>query len=236
MLGGLNGLDVGRLRMSVGYGTHKKGRPLSPVEVGGLLRRAQNAGVSLQDCAKVVGLTEGQISRFLRVFDLPEDLRHLVDWGRNSSSIGFTTAVQLARVNNQHEQRALATAILERKLQTDEVRQVVQLRQRSGEGMEGCLTAVLAMRPTVDRRYVFVGAVGDQVVEAILAEMTQAERDSILRSALAGLGLEGTAGRLGESLITLVGDARMNSKLVGIGKEVVEARLRAYITAEVADS
>ena len=30
MLTGLNALELGRLRMSVGYGTHKKGRWYSP--------------------------------------------------------------------------------------------------------------------------------------------------------------------------------------------------------------
>ena len=92
MLPGLSSLDIGRVRMSVGYGTHKKGRPLSPVEVGRLLRRAQSAGASLQDCAEFLKLSKDQASRFVRVSELPADLRHLVEFGRSADSkIGFTT-------------------------------------------------------------------------------------------------------------------------------------------------
>ena len=58
MLAGLSALELGRLRMSVGYGTHKKGRPLSPIEVGTLLRNARNSGVSLKECADKINLDE----------------------------------------------------------------------------------------------------------------------------------------------------------------------------------
>ena len=45
MLAGLSALELGYLRMSAGYGTHKKGRPLSPVEVGKLIRQIKKSGV-----------------------------------------------------------------------------------------------------------------------------------------------------------------------------------------------
>ncbi len=235
MLPGLSSLEIGRLRMSVGYGTHKRGRPLSPVEVGRLLRRAQSAGASLHDCAECLQLSEGQASRFLRVSKLPADLSHLVEFGRSADSkIGFTTAVQLARVSGGDNQRTVATAILEQGLQTDEVRQVIQLQRRSGRTMKECLKEVLAMRPTVKRYYVFIGAVGDQNVEAVLAEMTQAERDALLRFGIDALDLQGTSGRLGEKFFTLVGDEGLNGKLISQGRETIEARLRANITAKVA--
>ena len=234
MLSGLSKLEIGRLLMSVGYGTHKQGRPLSPVEVGGLLRRAQNAGASLQDCAECLKLTgTSQISRFLRVFELPADIRHLISWGRSADSIGFTTAVQLARVNNADDQRAMATAILEQGLRTDEVRQVAQLQQRSGRTMENCIKEVLAMRPTVERHYVFIGAVADRKVEVVLGQMQQAERDAFLRSSLEALDIQEASGRLGEKFFTLVGDERLNGKIAKQGKETVEARLRQHLMAKV---
>ncbi len=226
----LSQLEVRRLCMSVGYGTHKKGRPLSPVEVGYLLRRAQESGTSLHDCAKTLKLNgTGQLSRFLAVLDLPPDLRHLVSWGRSSDSIGFTTAVELVRVRDADNQRAIASAILEQRLKTDEVRQVAQLRERSGRTIEECLEEVLGMRPTVDRRYVFIGVVGDADVQAALADHTQAQRDVLLRSGLEALGFPGGSGRLGEKLFTLVGDERLNTWLENEGKATIEARLRAHI-------
>lgn len=234
MLPGLSGLEIGRLRMSVGYGTHKRGRPLSPVEVGELLWRTMRAGASLRDCAKCLQLSDSQVGRFLRVFELSADVRHLVAWGRSSDSIGFTTASQIARVADKDDQRALATAVIEERLQMDEVRQVVQLRQRSGRTIDECLKEVFAMRPTVERRYVLIGAVADQNVEAVLGEMTQAERDAVLRSGMKAIDLEGATGRLGEKFFTLVGDEHLNDNLVRQGKDVIEAGLRAHLTAKVA--
>ena len=94
MLAGLTALELGRLRMSVGYGTHKRGRPLSPIEVGLLLRKARDEGASLQDCARAIQLDgTGHIGRFLRILELPDDLRHLVDWGAGNYFIFFTSAV-----------------------------------------------------------------------------------------------------------------------------------------------
>ena len=234
MLPGLSGLEIGRLRMSVGYGTHKRGRPLSPVEVSELLWRAQRAGASLRDCAKCLQLSDSQVGRFLRLFELSPDVRHLVAWGRGSDSIGFTTAAQIARVADKDEQRALATAAIEQRLEMDEVRQVVQLRQRSGRTIEQCLQEVLDMRPTVERHYVFIGAVADESVEAVLGEMTQAERDAVLHSSMEAIDLEGASGRLGERFFTLVGDEHLNGKLARQGKDAIEAGLRAHLTAKVA--
>lgn len=219
--------------MSVGYGTHKRGRPLSPVEVGTLLRRAQSAGASLQDCAKCLMISDSQVSRFLSVLELPADIKHLVAFGRSSDSVGFTTAVQLARVNDPDDQRVLVTAVLEQGLQMDEVRQTIQLRQRSGRTIEECLQGVLAMRPTVYRHYVFIGAVADRKVEAILGQMQQAERDAFLRSSLEALDFQEASGRLGEKFFTLVGDERLNGKIAKQGKETIEARLRQHLTAKV---
>ena len=232
MLPGLNGIETGRLRMSVGYGTHKRGRPLSPVEVGTLLRRAQSAGASLQDCAKSLMISYSQVSRFLSVLELPADIKHLVAFGRSSDSIGFTTAVQLARVSDPDDQRVLATAVLEQGLQMDEVRQANQLHQRSGRAMDVCIKEVLEMRPTIERHYVFIGTIGDKSVEAILTEMTQERRDALLRCGIETLGIHGASGRLGEKFFTLMGDERLNSRLASHGKETIEDRLRAHLTAK----
>ena len=235
MLPGLSGLEIGRLRMSVGYGTHKRGRPLSPIEVGRLLRRAQSAGASLQHCAECLKLSKDQASRFLRVLELPEDLRHLIEFGGSGDSrIGFTTAVQLARVSDLDNQRAVATAILEQGLQTDEVRQVIQLHKRAGRMMKECLNEVISMRPTVERHYVFVGTIGDERLEAILGGMAQSERDGLLRFSIDALDLRGISGRLGEKLFTLVGGERLNHTMISQGKESIEARIRANIAAKVA--
>ncbi len=235
MLTGLSALELGRLRMSVGYGTHKKGRPLSPIEVGALLRKARDAGVSLDDCAKAIQLDgTGHIGRFLRILDLPDDLRHLVDWGAGKRFIGFTSAVELARLGDGRDQHVVADAILSEGLNSKEIRQVAQLRERSGRTVDACIEEVLGMRPTIEKRYVFIGAVaGESVAE--LVKLTQVARDSILASGIERLGLHGASGRLGPRLFTLVGDEDFNASMREVGKETIEARLRTHIS-EIVDN
>ena len=211
MLAGLNALELGRLRMSVGYGTHKKGRPLSPIEVGGLLRRALDQGVSLQDCAKVLQLAgTGHIGRFLRILELPDDLLHLVDWGAGKNFVGFTAAVELVKVGDGKDQRVIAEAILSHSLNSREVRQIAQLRRRSGRTVEVCIDEVLNMRPIIEKHYVFVGSVAEGC-STELGRLTQAARDSILEAGVKRMDLHGATARLGTKFFTLVGDERINA-------------------------
>lgn len=235
MLEGLSALELGRLRMSVGYGTHKKGRPLSPVEVGLLLRKARDAGVSLEDCAKAIRLDgTGHIGRFLHILDLPDDLLHLIDWGAGRSFVGFTAAVELAKVQDAGEQHVIAQAILSDGLNSKEIRQVAQLRKRSGRTIASCIDEVLGMRPIVERRYVFVGSVAEESVSE-LGRFTQASRDSLLESGIEKLGLYGATGRLGPRFFTLVGNEHFNTSMRNIGKENIEGLLRTHIAETVAD-
>ena len=89
------------------------------------------------------------------------------------------------------------------------------------------------MRPKIERRYVFIGSVVDQTVVNALIDLTQTERDSILKSAIERLDLRGATGRLGKRFFTLVGDECFNESMKSIGKERIEARLRAHISETV---
>ena len=233
MLAGLNALELGRLRMSVGYGTHKKGRPLSPVEVGSLLRKARSEGVSLEECAKAIQLDGiGHIGRFLRILDLPDDIRHLIDWGSGKNFVGFTSAVELAKLKDADDQRTVVNVMLSDGLNSKEVRQVTQLRERSGRTIEACLKEVLDMRPKIERRYVFVGSIAVENMET-LGNLTQAVRDVILASGVEGMGLRGATGRLGPRFFTLVGDETFDASMREIGKENIETRLQSHISEVV---
>ena len=234
MLAGLSALELGRLRMSVGYGTHKKGRPLSPIEVGLILRSARDEGISLRDCADAIGLDgTGHIGRFLRILDLPDDLQHLVNWGSGRDDIGFSSAVELVKLRDADDQHAVARSILADGLNSKEVRQIGQLRIRSGRTIDACIKEVLGMRPIVKRRYVFIGSVIDQNVEDALIKLTQAERDSILDSGIKLLNLQGASGRLGKRFFTLIGDERFDASMESLGKENIEAWLRNHILETV---
>ena len=222
-------MELGRLRMSVGYGTHKKGRILSPIEVGSLLSKACKEGASLGDCATAIHLGKSQVSRFLQILNLPQDIQHLVDWGASKNFIGFSSAVELARLKDVDDQRAVANSILADGLNSKEVRQVGQLLTRSERPICECIKEVLCMRPTIEKRYVFIGSLVDQNVEKALLELTQMERDSILKLGIEHLGLKGASGRLGKRFFALVGNESFNESIKDIGKENIEARLRSHI-------
>lgn len=229
MLADLSALELGRLRMSVGYGTHKKGRPLSPIEVGKLIRRVKEAGVSTEDCAKAINLDKSGIGRFLRILDLPEDVQHLVSWGAQKDSIGFSAAAQLMRFKNAEDQHAVVKSILSEGLNSKEIGQVAQLKIRSEREISECLKEVLGMRPVVERRHVFIGTIENQDVESVLADLTQAERDSILQSSIVALDLGEVSGRLGKSLFTLVGSNSLDIAIRNMGPDNLEEQLIAEI-------
>lgn len=228
MLPGLSSLELGRLRMSVGYGTHKVGRPLSPSDVGALLRNAMSNGATMAECAEAVKLHETGVRRFLRILDLESDLLHLVGWGAGEGSIGFSSAVELTRLDGK-DQHLLAEAILANALSSKEIRQVVQLRVRSGRGLGICIREVLDMRPMLEKRYVFVGSVSPEDTDA-LRRLTQSARNTILSAGIDALGIRDATGRLGARFFTLVGDERFNASIRAIGKENIEARVRSHIS------
>ncbi len=229
MLADLSALELGRLRMSVGYGTHKKGRPLSPVEVGKLIRQAKEAGISTEDCAKAINLDKTSIGRFLRILDLPEDVQHLVSWGAQKDSIGFSVAAQLARFEDTEDQHAVIETILTDGLSRKEIEQVLQLKSRSGRKIDECLKEVLGMRPVIEKRHVFIGMIDDQDLDVTLSGLTQAQRDSILQSSIQALGLAEVSGRLGKNILTLVGSHSLGTYIKNIGADNLEAQLIAQI-------
>ena len=85
------------------------------------------------------------------------------------------------------------------------------------------------MRPRIEKRYVFVGSVDPENMEA-LGRLTQAGRDSILASGIEDMGLRNATGRLGSRVFTLVGNEHFDTSMGEIGKENIEARLRSHIS------
>lgn len=232
MLPGLTALELGRIRISVGYGTHKTGRPLSPIDVGRLLDRAIEHGATRADCAREIRLNPTGVSRFLRILNLPEDLQHLIDWGAGRGCISFSAAVGMLSLADIEDQRAVADAVLAHGLTSKEVGQITQLRRRSGRTIEACAQEVIGMRPRVVKRYVFLGAVDPESTEA-LRRLTQPARDAILAAAVDATGIQGATGRLGDRFFTLVGGEQFNASMQDIGGERIESQLQSHISEAI---
>jgi hypothetical protein len=197
-----------RRDLLLSVGTHKGLRRLSPIEVADLFRKAIAGGASLNYCAEAARLDGTTwVRRFLRVSDLPPGVRLLVDWGKtDEASIGFTTATEIARLKVPADQEKLARATIAYRLSSAEVRQIVQLKTRSGRTVEEAISDGLKMRPEITVRHVFIGAITNPASRARLSAMVQTERNSILISLLARVfpGLPVT-GRLAPDRFTIVG-------------------------------
>lgn len=222
-----------RQRLLLSVGTHRGQRPLSPVEVANLFAKVIAAGGSLSDCARAASL-EGTtiVSRFLRLLKLPEAAWHLVGWGSVAGTIGFSSGAEIARLEDDAEEDALVNGVLTNRLSGSEVRQVVQLHKRSKRPLQDCLNEVVGMRPRVEKRYVYVGAVTNDALKKALAAMTQQQRDQLLSTAVgAVMGAKGLAlTRLGTDRFTLVGAAdfgqAINRQKDSLEREINDALVR----------
>lgn len=230
---GLTDSEVGLLRMSVGYGRRQSGRPLSPTEVGLLLKRAVEHGASRRECSEKVDLSATNIGRFLRLTSLPFAVQGWIDWGAPKDFVGFSSAAELARLPDDSDQRTVAEAVLSQRLTSKEVRQVVQLRTRSLRPIAKCVQEIVGMRTVVERRYVFMGAVIDEDVVAALSRLSQLERNLLLSDCLTTVGLEGASGRLGPKIFTLVGGGDFGQSMEQLGKESIEHHVRSHIRRSI---
>ena len=230
MLPGLTALEMGRLRLSVGYGRNKGGRPLSPIEVGEHVRNALNAGISMEQTAREMKL-EGttHLQRFLRVLDIPLDVRHLIGWGAASNTVGFSSAVELTKLPDPADQRALARDVIAHRLNSKEVRQAVQLRRRSRRVIAECVREILGMRTIIERRHVFIGSIASPTQRDALGRMTQQERDACLATALKRIGILETTGRLGDRVFTLVGNDALAGLIRKEGAHTLESSILAHV-------
>ena len=230
---GLTDSEIGLLRMSVGYGRRQRGRPLSPTEVGRLLTRALSRGASRSECAEKVRLNPSTIGRFVGLTSLPSEVQDWVDWGAPKDFVGFSSAAELVRLRDHHDQKIVAEAVLAQRLTSKEVRQVTQLRTRSGRPAQECVQEIVGMRPIVERRYVFMGAIAEDEIVSVLSEISQRDRDALLSSSLEDLGLESASGRLGSKIFTLVGGDDFGQSMQRVGKQSIEQRIRQHIWEHV---
>lgn len=209
-------------KLLLSVGSHRAARPLTPVEVAQAVQASLDAGSTLQEIAEFLHLeSTSELTKFVRLLRLSTDVRHLVDWGRPKSAIGFTVASEVARLDAPDEQMQLCKAALEHGIGRSEMQQLLQLHQRSGRSIEDCVAEILRLRPRVQRIHVLIGAVTSPDVCQRLAAISQADRDVVMRSAVKKafpkLGKFGC--RLGTDRFTVTGDDGVSTELAQGGKD-----------------
>jgi hypothetical protein len=221
-------------KLLLSVGSHKAIRLLSPVEVAEAVQASLDAGSTLQQVAEFLHL-EGTsvLTKFVRLLRLSPDVRHLVDWGKSESTIGFTAASEVARLDNPDEQMQLCQAGLQHQLGSAEMKQILQLHQRSGRSIEDCVAEILRLRPHVQRIHVFLGEVTSPELRQRLAAISQADRDTAMRSAVISAfpGLARFGCRLGSERFTITGDDGVSTELAQGGKDFEAAINKALAEA-----
>jgi hypothetical protein len=179
---GLESDDVVGLILSVG--TQSGQRKLSPTEVARLLEVAKNNGASVRELAELVHL-EGptMIGRFMKLNALVPEASVMVDWGASNVTIGFSSAVEIARLPDAEQVPAAVSAIGNHLTRT-EAKELVQLRLRSGRPLDDCVREVVGMRPRLERINVFLCKVAERAVSDQLGSLGQADRDALLATVL----------------------------------------------------
>jgi hypothetical protein len=137
--------------------------------------------------------------------------------------VTFSSASEIARLDNHEDEETLFQGVLTHRLSGSEVRQVVQLKKRSGRPVRDCLDEVVGMRPRVEKRYVYVGALTFGDVKNKLEAMTQNERDDLLRRVVQHTfpSAAPALSKLSPTTFTLVGDAQFGEQM-NKNKETLE--------------
>lgn len=220
-------------------GTHRSKRRLSPIEVAETIDALLKEGSSFSELAKLVQFdstsTLREIHRLLRI---APDLRHLVGWGKQSSStLSMTAASQVGRLVDQSDQMAAVEAILLHELSSEEARQLVETRIRSQRPMPECVETILKLRPRVQRKHLFIGAITSEKLSHHLQRITQSERDELLRNAVSRhiANLPSWSGKLGATRFDLFGGDDFGQIIKGLPNGF-EATINAYLEAEATET
>ena len=192
-------------------GTHRTKRRLSPLEVARLIDLLYQNGTSFKAIARLVSLKSTSTLREIhRLLALAPDIQHLVGWGKPSAStLPMKSAQQIARLSSWPDQLTAAEATLVHELTSEETRQVVESRIRSQKPVDDCINDVLRLRPTIERKYLFLGAIISSRVCRHLETLTQAERDEVFKTSISHCydNWPQWSGKLGASRFTVSGAA-----------------------------
>ena len=228
MICGLSQTELQSLILSVG--THRGRRRLSPIEVATLLRQAMEAGASRQALSDSLKISEIQVSRFIKLFDLAPELRDLADWGRgNAATIPFSSLFEITRLDPS-QQIEVAASALAHNLTKAEFRQISQIAQRSGRHITDCIANVVERRPQVQTQFVLIGSIQHGELQEHLETQLQNARDNLLKEVLDRLGQpsQPIRGRLGSKTFTILASQDFIS-LLNIDADAIEAFVNDHL-------
>ena len=229
----MNGITVREFQdLILSVGTHRGKRRLSPLEVARLLEKAVRANMSKHECASALGVGTTQVNTFLKLLVLAPQIQHLADWrGTKNASIPFSTLAELARLS-PCDQIEASQAILRHGMTWKEGVQLAQIVSRSGKAIEKCIADVLQLRPQIETRYLFVGAITSKHLARHLHSLPQSVRDTMMNAVMARLtGSDySMQGRLGFRNFTFLSDHNL-TRLLNQKPDEIERMVNELLVA-----
>lgn len=164
-------------KLLLSLGTHKKNRPLSPLEASDFIKRLLDDGGATipkgtkSQIAQKLGFSgEKMIDEFLSLQELPATIREAIGWGgMEDGRLPFSTGAQLAKLRGR-EQDVLAKVALEHNFTKTEIIRIVQLRLRNpSKTINECIEDIKRIRPVVHTGYVVVTHLSEDAVARLHA-------------------------------------------------------------------
>lgn len=228
MISGLSKTELQSLILSVG--THRGRRRLSPMEVATLLRQAVDSGTSRRALSNALKISEIQVSRFIKLFDLEPQVRDLADWGTGSATtISFSSLLEITRLDPS-QQIEVARSALAHSLTKAECRQISQIARRSGRHITDCIRDVKTRRPRVEERFVLMGSIQQPELQQHLAIKLQDARDCLLKIVLERTNrpIQNIQFRLGSRTFTILA-SRDIASVLGMAPDAIEAFVNRHL-------
>jgi len=152
-------------RLIISLKTPKKWRAMDPIEI------AQNLKILCEhfpqhEVARRLGISKkGTLWVYLRLVNLPEKVQELIKSGK----IGQDTGYRISILKDPKEQEILADAIIKYRLNSNEVKGIVQnLKKRNPElPIEECIRLALKARPSITEEHIVVTKIGTDTLESL---------------------------------------------------------------------
>jgi len=144
-------------------GTHRRDRPLSPLEAARKLDEELGRGVRPEQYP----VSSYTIRKFLSLLNLPKPLQKMLGWGGiKRGEIGLEAAYRISTLKERRDQEKLAKETVERELSQKEVSKVVRYKRRLNEKpIEDCIDSVVEMRPK--KRHLFISQIKEDLLKRL---------------------------------------------------------------------
>jgi len=156
---------LAKLLMSVNVSS-KKVRPLTPIETAREIQQwMEEKNLSKDEMSKKLRLkTTDMITQFLSLLQLPDEIQHAIEWGKNRENhLGFSAATELSTLTEQKDMAKLAKAMINYTFSREEVEAVIGLKKRNSEkSIEDCIYEIKKFRLKILAGYLIVSPISEK--------------------------------------------------------------------------